>query len=112
MADVNLDLITFRSFMDIATIVGIIAGFGLLSTAIILGGNPGSFIHFPSMLITIGGAVSATFITFSLKDLLSIVKVIRHAFFEEKRAIDEVVETMVQFSLIARREGVLALEKE
>ena len=52
--------------MDIATIVGVVLGFLVVVGAIVVGGGWQSFVHIPSLAITIGGMLCATLIHFSL----------------------------------------------
>ena len=58
--------------MDIATIIGVILGFAVITTAIVAGGGWQIFIHIPSLAITIGGMLCATLIHFSLPQFLGI----------------------------------------
>lgn len=96
--------------MDLATVVGVVAGFGLIALAIVLGGNPAIFVSVSSLVIVVGGTVSATLINFPMGDVLSVVGKVRNAFFHEDRPPAELIETLVHFATIARREGILALE--
>ena len=50
--------------MDIATVIGLLAGFGLIFTSIAMGGGGGlgAFIDIPSAMITVGGSIAALFI--------------------------------------------------
>lgn len=96
--------------MDVATVIGIIAGFGLIFLAIIMGGNPGIFISVSSVIIVVGGTFSATLINYPLKDVLSVIGPLRNAFFHKERDVGELIQKLVHFATIARREGILALE--
>ena len=58
-----------RTTVDAATVLGLAAGFGLLATAIVLGGSPGSFLNVPSILIVIGGTVAITTASYSLGEM-------------------------------------------
>jgi chemotaxis protein MotA len=55
MADDEVRIAPVRQSLDLATIIGLLAAFGLIVAAIILGGSPGSFINIPAILIVIGG---------------------------------------------------------
>ncbi len=55
-----------KSGLDLATLIGLISGFGLIIAAIFLGGNPASFINPPSILIVIGGTLAITTMCFSV----------------------------------------------
>ena len=98
--------------MDIATIIGIVSGFGLISIAIILGGSPAIFINVPSLVIVIGGTLAATLINYPLTDVLSIFGPIRKAFFHKESDPRELIDSLIQFATVARREGILALESK
>ncbi len=100
--------------MDIATIVGIILGFSVIFTAII-GGSGGSwqiFVNFPSLAITMGGMLCATLIHFSLPQVLRIFAVVKKTIFMKIPSSSELIQKMVNFSAINRRDGALALEQE
>ena len=36
-----------KSSLDLATVIGLVCGFSLVATAIVLGGSPGSFVNVP-----------------------------------------------------------------
>ena len=57
--------------MDLATLIGIVGAFGVVVTAIFLGGSFGQFIDIPSILIVIGGGMAATLIRFQLSDIVA-----------------------------------------
>jgi chemotaxis protein MotA len=96
--------------MDIATIIGIIAGFGLILLSILLGGDLGIFINVPSIIIVFGGTLASTLINFPLSDVLSIVGPVRNAFFNTDKNPAGLINKIIEFATIARREGILALE--
>ena len=98
--------------MDIATIIGVLLGFLCVIGAIIAGGSVAVFIHIPSMLIVIGGMLAATLIHFSLKQVLSIMPVIKKTLFVKLPSQAELVQNMVDYSAVSRRDGPLALEQE
>ncbi len=98
--------------MDIATVVGIIAGLGLIVIAILMGGSLGMFINIPSIVIVFGGTISATLINFPLKDVLSVLGPVRNAFFHKEVDPGDLIGKIVEFATIARREGILALESQ
>ncbi|NQU04513.1 MAG: MotA/TolQ/ExbB proton channel family protein, partial [Calditrichaeota bacterium] len=98
--------------MDIATIVGIIAGFGLIIGSIAVGEGVMFFISPTSMGIVFGGTIGATLINFPLKDLLSVMKVMSKVFFTTPLSYSETIEKLVSLAELARREGILAIERE
>lgn len=98
--------------MDIGTIIGLAAGTILLLVSILMGGSLGSFINIPSLLIVVGGSIAATLINYPMPDFLGIMKVIKNAFMNKASNPTELIEIMGRQAEIARRDGLLALEKE
>jgi chemotaxis protein MotA len=98
--------------MDLATILGIVSGFGLVIVAMLLGGGLGIFINAPSFMIVIGGTIGAVLINYPLSDVIGVIKIAKHAFFTRELSVGNVIETLIDMSKIARREGILALEKK
>ena len=98
--------------MDIATVIGMFAGFVCVVGAIVAGGDARAFIHIPSALIVVGGMVSATLMHFSLAQVLRIMGIIKKTLFCRLLADQELMQKMVNYSAINRREGALALEKQ
>jgi chemotaxis protein MotA len=95
--------------MDIATIVGTLAAFGLVFMAI----GPSSlnaFIDTPSMLIVVGGTLGATLMAYPLNDVFKLVGIVKNTVLFKATTPIEVIAKMVDFSSRARRDGILALE--
>ena len=98
--------------MDIATIIGILLGFVVITTSIVGGGGWQIFIHLPSLAITIGGMLCATLIHFSLPQFLGIFSVIKKTIITKIPLQSELIQKMVNYAAISRRDGPLALEQE
>jgi chemotaxis protein MotA len=98
--------------MDIATVIGLIGGTALIVVSINLGGSMLLFLNAPGLLIVLGGTLAANFIKFSLKDVISSFKVGMKAFFFKVASPEELIESMVTYAKIAKKEGLIALEKE
>jgi chemotaxis protein MotA len=98
--------------MDIATIVGVILGFMVITTAIVVGGGWEIFVHLPSLTITIGGMLCATLIHFSLPQFLGIFSVIKKTIISKIPPQSQLIQRMVNYAAINRRDGALALEQE
>jgi len=98
--------------MDMATIIGLLAGFGLVTVAILSGGGAGVFFHIPSMMITVGGMISATLIHFSLGTVLGIVSVAKKTLFNQVESEQDIIQRLVDYAAISRRDGALALEQQ
>ena len=97
--------------MDLATLGGILVGFGLVVGAILMGPQPGGFLDLPSMMIVFGGSFAAILVTFPVEEVLQAVKAGIKAFTSRRNEPNDVVDVMVKIAEISRREGILALEK-
>ncbi len=98
--------------MDIATVAGLGAGVFFILLSIITVGDIMLFVSPGSVIITVGGAVAATVIGFPLKTTLGIVGVFQKALFAKEESPNDIIATLVKFAERARREGILALEKQ
>ncbi|MFA5523324.1 MAG: MotA/TolQ/ExbB proton channel family protein [Tissierellales bacterium] len=97
--------------MDIATIIGFIGAIGFTVWGIMDSGNIGNFYDGPSIIITLGGTVAATFIAYPLKKILGAFKAVKKAFSLQDLAPAGVISQLIELSNLARREGLLALEE-
>jgi len=99
--------------LDIATIIGVLAGFGLVFMAVASGGGGGAeFFHVPSIMIVVGGMFSATLIHFSLGQVLGIISIVKKTLFYRLPGEQDLIQKMVNYSAINRRDGALALEQQ
>ncbi len=96
--------------MDIATLVGVLAAFGIIGSAIALGGPFIIFINVPGILVVVGGTFGATLMRVTLGDFLGSFKVGLKAFFYKMDNPSSLIEEAVEMATIARKEGLLALE--
>lgn len=94
--------------MDLATLIGMIVAF--LFVLMGIGSNLKFFIDIPSAMIVVGGTIGTIFIYYPLKEVLSVTKVVKNAFFAKEQSPDKIIATLVEFAQKARREGILALE--
>jgi chemotaxis protein MotA len=98
--------------MDIATLIGFISGTIFIFISIFMGGSLGLFINIPSMMIVFGGTIATTFIKFKMTDVLGSIGVAMKAFMVKIDNPEAIIEEMVGFTRIAKKEGLIALEKE
>lgn len=98
--------------MDLATIIGIVSGVGLVIGAILMGSGLGAFFDPPSLLVVGGGSVAAMLIAFPLGTVIGSIKIALKAFFSPKQSPDAVIERIVDLAIKARKESIIALEKE
>lgn len=101
--------------MDIATIIGLVLGFGLMIFGMVFGKSVSaimSFIDVPSLLITFGGTLSCMLA--QSKDIGAFVKSlssIKLTMSPVKSNEAETIQNIIDLSNVARKEGLLALEE-
>lgn len=96
--------------MDIATLLGLIGGLGVIMASIFIGGSVGTFINVPSITVVIGGTFMVTLSQISLAQFLGSFKVAGRAFKHSSVPPEQLIEEAVALANVARREGILALE--
>ena len=96
--------------MDIATLVGVLAAFGIIGSSIAMGGPFIIFVNVPSILVVVGGTFAVTLMRVTLADFLGSFKVGMKAFFYKMDKPQNLIEEAVEMANIARKEGLLALE--
>ncbi len=96
--------------MDLATIIGFVAGIGVLVYGMASGGDIGAFVDMPSIVMTIGGGLVSSIIGVSLEEFLNVIKVLPKVIKGKTTPPFDVIKGLVDLSQKARREGLLALE--
>lgn len=96
--------------MDIATVVGLIAGIGLVVVSILMGGDAIVFWNAPAVVLVLGGTLAVTLLNYPLSDVLSVMATVKNAFIHKVPSSEALIEKLVSFATVARREGILALE--
>lgn len=98
--------------MDITTIIGIIAGLvALIGGFLWEGGHVSGLLQGTAALIVFGGTFAAVMISFPASRLQKIPNALRVAFGRRTRLPQELIEDIVGMAVIARKDGVLALEQ-
>ncbi len=98
--------------MDIATVIGVIFGFVVIIGTILFEGNLAIFFNIPALAIVVGGMTCATMIHFSMGQFLGIFSVIKKTLLHKTIMPQELIQRMVNYAAISRRDGALALEQE
>jgi len=87
-------------------------GLVVIIGAIAVGAGKELFFNVPSLAITIGGMLCATLIHFSLSQFLGIFSIIKKTIVAKVPSQSELIQKMVNYAAINRRDGALALEQE
>lgn len=97
--------------MDIATVIGIVLALGLILGSIFMGTGLGAFIDVPSILIVIGGSIASLLISFPLGSVIGAIKVFLKSILGKTPPPQEIIDTIVELAVTARKDSILALEK-
>ena len=99
--------------MDKTSIIGILLAIISVGSGMVMKGVDISVLINPAaILIILAGTAAAVFVAFPTYELIKLPKLIKIIFTEEKGiTADELIYTFSQWAQIARKEGLLALEK-
>ena len=99
--------------MDKTSIIGILLAIISVGSGMVMKGVDISVLINPAaILIILAGTAAAVFVAFPTYELIKLPKLIKIIFIEEKGiTADELIYTFSQWAQIARKEGLLALEK-
>ena len=96
--------------MDLGLIFGFLGTWALLFWALLAGGQMGIYVDVPSIVLVIGASATVMFMAFPAGTVKRIASVGKKAFFHSSRPIEQLIEDMVSYAEIARRDGILSLE--
>lgn len=99
--------------MDLATIIGLVMGFGaIFGGAAIEGVHISALIQPTAAMIVLGGTFGATFVCFPLPVIIIALKAVKGAFLPNKVDHEGVVKDIINYATKARRNGLISLEQE
>jgi chemotaxis protein MotA len=94
-----------------STLIGLLFGLlAIVGTYYVEGGNFASLFNLPSIVIVLGGTIAAGIIGSSLKQIMQIPSLISITLNPPKYDFPQVIEQLVALTVIARKDGLLALE--
>ncbi len=97
--------------MDILSLLGIIIGFGaIIGGQYLEGGHIDSILNAVALMIVLGGTLGAVMLQTSLKTFLDALKMMSWVFVPPKLSTEELLEKILEWNQIARREGLFKLE--
>ena len=97
--------------MDIATIVGLILGFGFTIWGITNSGELSAFWDVGSITIVLGGTFGATLLAYPLSSLAGLGKIFQKAFLHKEVSVNNIIVEIIELANVARKEGLLSLEE-
>ncbi|MEA4831961.1 Chemotaxis protein PomA [bioreactor metagenome] len=98
--------------MDIASILGLIIGFGSIAGGYAMdGGNVGKLLMASAFVITLGGSLGAVFACYGMNQLKNLPKMLIEVLIKPKSTIRSTMDYLLFLSKTARESGLLSLEK-
>ena len=95
---------------DPATLVGLVAAFGLVALAMAIGGSPQSFLDAPALLIVLGGTFGVTIVSYSLEDVMRTYPIVAKTVLRNVSDPTMTAQKMIDIAMVARQRGHLAIE--
>lgn len=97
--------------MDLATIIGLVLGFGaVIGGQVLEGGHISAILQPTAALIVLGGTFGATCVSYPVKDLIKALKDAKKVLLPGKQDMEQVIKDLASYSEMARRNGLLALQ--
>src|SRR5256885_11710407 len=101
--------------MDIATLLGIVVGFGLITTSVLLGEGVAGFkpfLNYEAFLVVLGGTFCALLVNYPISQVMGLFKVLKKVMSNAAIDTHDIVSTFVRLAKKARTDGFLSLEED
>lgn len=98
--------------MDLGTVIGLVLGQLLIMGSILIGGSLMTFVNAPSVIIVVGGVLSAVLTAFPLPDVINLIKVLKNTVKDSTRPVEDTTAQLQQLAQKVRKEDLLSLENE
>lgn len=96
--------------MDLGILFGFIGTWVLIAWAIVAGGDVRPFIDEQSIILVVGGSVTVIFFAVPARNIKGLLAVAKKAFFHNAKPIEQLIDDLVSYAEVARRDGILSLE--
>lgn len=93
-------------------IIGLVICVVLFLSGFFIHGNTGLYINLSGFLIIVGGTLGATFLSYKMKRIEILFKVLKTAYGSQTKKPCDVVKMLVDLSVKRRVKGVLALQED
>ena len=96
--------------MDLGILFGFLGTWVLIVWALLSGGQLGVYLNVQGVILVIGASVTVIFFAFPASSVKKMGAIVKKAFFNQGFSIEQLIEDMVSYAEIARRDGILSLE--
>lgn len=96
--------------MDLGLLFGVLGTWAVVCWAVFAGGNLLIFVDIPSTVLVIGGTVGIMFYSFPIFHLKKLFGVCKRSLVPSNASVEKLIEDMVSYAEVARRDGILSLE--
>ncbi|SDL07107.1 chemotaxis protein MotA [Modicisalibacter muralis] len=98
--------------MNASTLIGIVASVLLLACVLLLSADtPTTFINLPGLAIVVAGTLAATFISYPLREVVRVVRLVGVVFRREDSYVEEDVRELVAMARLWFKADIRAVEK-
>ncbi len=92
--------------VDLATVLGLVAAFGVILVAMIAGGAVDDFLHPPSLLVVLGGTAAVTMVSYGVRDAGTVARTVGRTMVRGVIAPRAAARRMLLLADAARRTGL------
>ncbi|MCC6681707.1 MAG: MotA/TolQ/ExbB proton channel family protein [Phycisphaeraceae bacterium] len=96
--------------MDLGVLFGFLGTWVVITWALLSGGSLLYYVDVPSIILVCGATFTIVFYAFPARNVKRVMSVAKRLFFYQGQSIEKLIEDMVSFAEIARRDGILSLE--
>ena len=98
--------------MDLLSFIGVAIAFAaILGGNWLEGGHLDTLANGPAMVIVVGGSIGAVLLQTPLQVFLRAMRMLGMVFVPPKQVLEDTIEQLVEWSKVARKDGLLGLEK-
>jgi chemotaxis protein MotA len=99
--------------MDRASLIGIVLGISAIAGGSIAeGGKLSAILQPTAAVIVFGGTLGATLLSVSFSDIMKAISALKDVFSGKTMDAEMIISSLVKYSIVARRKGLIALEHE
>jgi len=98
--------------LDVATLIGLAITFGTFFVGLFMSGSIGQYINIPSLVIVLGGTVGASILAVDMATIKAVPGMVKLILRKQRVDALGIMAQLVRYAEMARREGILSLDKE